>query len=135
MLTVLWLPVCLVVWDKHLYMPCCGGAGSGESPRVLEYGRLAWPLMGPPATHRLFDPEGTRRDVAENLAVFKPSRGDNRVGWTDAAFGRLFDVIWKVRWLAIAAVVAVAVVGSIGVSRLQQPSNRCVCGLQSLDSA
>jgi hypothetical protein len=100
-------------------------------PAVHEYGRIAWPFSKPPPMHRLAVPPEYRERVREPPVPPEPPAPP---GWRGALahvrpwlspshlFGPLFDVVWRLRYPLIAAVIAISVAGCIGTFRLKPPS-------------
>jgi Sterol-sensing domain of SREBP cleavage-activation len=93
-------------------------------PRVLEYGRIAWPFTAPPPMHRL------ARTISQRPPVIVPPppgpvvAEEERSWWwrcRNNFFNELFDFTWRIRWLAILICLGIAVAGAIGTAQLKQP--------------
>lgn len=92
-------------------------------PRVLEYDRIAWLFTAPPPLHRLARPPGNRRRVIVP-ALPQPAAPEAYTLWwrlRHEFFRCSFDAVWRIRWLAIAGMFALAIAGAILTSQLKPP--------------
>ena len=149
-LVVLWMPPVLAVYDRYILQPqlrraaagwsttcCCvcletaaagaarkalpsaTGKPAGSTPpaRVLEFDRLAWPRSAVPPSHRLAAPPRYR----EPIRVGVDKNGGRFGNAKERVFGGVFDVIWRLRYLTIGAVLIASIVGAIGTANLEPP--------------
>lgn len=140
-LVITWIPVSFAVWDRYILhralrrvsagkrigcIGCCLETTVADAVKnvpvaqlgdvhILEYGSIAWPMMNPPPTHRLAAPEQFREPVC------LPDEASTGNSFRQRFIGTAFDYLWRVRWLAIAAVLAVSIGGLIGTLKLESP--------------
>jgi hypothetical protein len=96
-----------------------GKALKPQEPRVLEYGKLAWPTAAPSPDHRLSVPEQFR----EMIRVPPSPKTSFWSGFQARFFGGAFDAIWKARVLTILLVVLISIAGAIGTAQLTSPQD------------
>jgi hypothetical protein len=139
---ITWIPVCLALWDRYIlhralrraangksvsHLGCCLETGAADaakklavqSPddlRILEYGRLAWPMQNPPPAHRLAAPEPFREPVRVS------GQGTTSSGaFRERVIGAVFDFVWRLRWFTIALVVVLSIMGFVFALKLTPP--------------
>lgn len=116
-----------------------GGAGAtlrlvsgGQAPRALEFKQVVLPFYKPKRVtneimrHRLLHPKREPKIVIpwDELAEVAKANSYVCCGHTfdmRKYVGWMFDVIFRVRWLTIAACIIVTILGIIGTAKLESP--------------
>ena len=131
---------CCCLSDGHSVGSAAPGGGGatlrivngGQAPRALEFKQVVLPFYKPQrvteeiARHRLLHPKKEPKIVIPPHELQQVAEANSYVGCGHTFdmrryVGKLFDLIFRFRWVTIAACLVVTLMGVVGTARLESP--------------